>query len=85
METKGTNRATRGEVADSPRGEFTFRRSDPQVETFISIREAQGGRKGLPQVDSLTLHQAKQLPEYQALIVSLKEQAYLILKVLIPE
>ena len=83
--TKGTMRIAREEVADSPRGMFTFRKSDPQVETFISLRNGLGGKKGFPQVESISLHQAKSMPEYQGLIASLREQTYLVLKVLVAE
>ena len=86
-------RIAREEVADSPRGMFTFRKSDPQVETFISLRNCLGGKKGFPQVKSISLHQvksislhqAKSMPEYQGLIASLREQTYLVLKVLVAE
>ena len=99
--TKGTMRIAREEVADSPRGMFTFRKSDPQVETFISLRNCLGGKKGFPQVESISLHQVESIslhqaksislhqvesmPEYQGLIASLREQTYLVLKVLVAE
>ena len=83
--TKGTMRIAREEVADSPRGMFTFRKSDPQVETFISLRNCLGGKKGFPQVESISLHQVESMPEYQGLIASLREQTYLVLKVLVAE
>jgi len=71
LEAKGSKRITRGQVADSTRGKFTFRRVNPQGKIFISLRKCQGGREGLPQVDIVTLHQARDMSKYQELIASL--------------
>ena len=72
LEAKGSKRITRGQVVDSTRGKFTFRRLNPQGKIFISLRMYQGGHEGLPQVDIVTLHQARDMSEYQELIASLK-------------
>ena len=68
LEAKGSKRTTRGQVADSTRGKFTFRRLNPQGKIFISLRKRQGGREGLPQVDTITLKQARDMSKYQELI-----------------
>lgn len=85
LESKGTKRLLRGEVADAPKGKFNFRKFDPQGETFISEREAQGGRMGLPEINTIKLGEAVKLDQYQELIASLREQAYLILKTILPD
>ena len=71
LEAKGSKRTTRGHVADSTRGKFTFRRVNPQGKIFISLRKCQVGREGLPQVDTIPLQQARDMSEYQELIASL--------------
>jgi len=71
LEAKGSKRITRGQVADSTRGKFTFRRVNPQGRIFISLRKCQGEREGLPQVDTIIREQARDMSEYQELIASL--------------
>ena len=68
LEAKGSKRTTRGQIADSTRGKFTFRRVNPQGKIFISLRTYQGKREGLPQVDIVTLKQARDMSKYQELI-----------------
>ena len=67
---RGKQKITREKLAKRKitRGRFTFRRLNPQGETFMSPRKYQGGRQGLPQVDTITLHQARDMSKYQELI-----------------
>jgi len=76
----GIMRLQRGETADQPKGNFLFLTDEPGELTFISVRECKGRGKGLPQVESITLAQAKNDPEYNELIESLRFQAYKILQ-----
>lgn len=85
LESTGGKRLARGEVADLPRAKFHFNKFDPDGETFISIRECQGGRRGLPEINTIKLVEAAKLNEYQDLIASLSDQRYLILKTILPE
>ena len=50
-----------------------------------SIRECQGRGRGLPEIDTLTLSDAMNDPEYKELIASLRNQCYSVLKILLPE
>ena len=72
LEAKGSKRTTRGHITYSTRGKSTFRRFNPQEKIFISLRKCQEGREGLPQVDTITREQARDMSEYQELITSLK-------------
>lgn len=55
LESRGGKRLVRGEVADLPRAKFHFNKFDLDGETFISIRECQGGRTELPEIDTIKL------------------------------
>ena len=68
LEAKVSKRITRGQIADSTGGKFTSRRVNPQGKIFISLRKCQGEREGLPQVDTITLQQARDMSKYQELI-----------------
>lgn len=81
----GIMRLQRGESADRPKGKFLFLSNKPNELTFISVRECRGRGKGLPQVESITLGQAKNDPEYNELIESLRFQAFKILEFLTQE
>lgn len=81
----GIMRLQREESADQPKGKFLFLSDEPSELTFISVRECRGRGKGLPQVESITLAQAKNDPEYNELIDSLRFQAYQILQNLTQE
>ena len=48
LEATGSKRITRGQVADSTRGKFTFRRVNPQGKIFISLRMCQGDVRDFP-------------------------------------
>lgn len=76
----GIMRLQRGEAADQPKGKFVFLSNKLSELTFISVRDCKGRGKGLPQVESITLAQAKNDPEYNELIESLRFQAYKILQ-----
>jgi len=78
----GIMRLQRGESADQPKGNFLFLTDELGELTFISVRECAGRGRGLPEVEKITLTEAKDLPEYQDLIDSLRNQAYKILKFL---
>lgn len=81
----GINRLHRGEAADKPKGHFLFLTDELGELTFISIRECKGRGKGLPQIKSISLNQAKDNPEYKELIESLRFQTYQILEILTRE
>jgi len=81
----GIMRLQRGETADQPKGNFLFLTDEPNELTLISVRECKGRGKGLPQIESITLAQAKNDPEYNELIESLRFQAYKILEFLTRE
>lgn len=81
----GIMRLQREESADQPKGKFLFLSNEPSELTFISVRECKGRGKGLPQVESITLAQAKNDPEYKELIESLRFQSYKILQNLAQE
>lgn len=76
----GIMRLQREESADQPKGKFLFLSNELGELTFISVKECKGRGKGLPQVESITLAQAKNDPEYNELIESLRFQAYQILQ-----
>jgi len=61
----------------SPKGEFTFLKGDLEKNAFISIRDLPGG-KGNPnafkEIERITLREAKDRPEYQELISSLRKK-----------
>ena len=78
----GIMRLQRGESADQPKGNFLFLTDELGELTFISVRECAARGRGLPEVEKITLTEAKDLPEYQDLIDSLRNQAYKILKFL---
>ena len=84
IEHKGSMRLQRGAVADLPKGEFAFGNFDLNQVAFISIREARGRGRGLPEIDKVTLAKAKDDPSYKNLITSLINQSYAILKILFP-
>ena len=85
LESKGSKRLQRGEDASFPKGKFNFNKFDPKEEKFISIREAQGRDKGLPEINMLKLSEAMKDNEYKELITSLRNQCYAIFKILLPE
>lgn len=64
---------------------FTYDHIDPEVSQFISIREARGRGKGLPEVRRITLREAIESNEYQDLRKSLMNQCVKILKILTAE
>lgn len=76
----GIMRLQRGQTADQLKGDFLFLTGEPGELTLISVRECKGRGKGLPQIESITLAQAKDDPEYQELIESLRNQTYKILQ-----
>ena len=78
-------RLQREESADQPKGKFLFLSNEPGELTLISVRECAGRGKGLPQIESITLAQAKDDPEYNELIESLRFQGYKILQNLTQE
>ena len=78
-------RLQRGEPADQPKGKFLFLSNEPSELTFISVRECKGRGKGLPQIESITLAQAKNDPEHNELIEPLRFQTYKILQFLTQE
>ena len=75
-------RLQRGEAAHQPKGDFLFLTDDPADLTFICIRECAGRGKGLPEVEKITLAEARGVSKYKDLIESLRNQAYKILKFL---
>jgi len=81
----GIKRVQRGEVADQPKGNFVFLTNELGELTFISIRECRGRGKGLPEVEGITVAQAKDDPEYKELIESLRFQTFKILEILTSE
>jgi len=85
LESKGSKRLQRGEDAAFPKGKFNFNKFDPKEEKFISLREAQGRGKGLPEINMIKLADAMNDPEYNELVSSLRDQCYAILKILLPE
>jgi len=85
LESKGSKRLQRGEMADLPKGMFTFEKFDPKEEKFISLRECQGRGRGLPEINMIKLPDAINDPEYKELIASLRNQCYAILKIILPE
>jgi len=85
LESKGSKRLQRNEPADFPKGKFHFDKFDPKEATFISLREAQGRGRGLPEINTIKLSNAMNDPEYKELIASLRNQCYAILKILLPE
>ena len=78
-------RLQREETADQPKENFLFLTDEPGELTFISVRECKGRGKGLPQVESITLAQAKDDPEYIELIETLRLRTYKILQFLTQE
>ena len=82
IESKGSKRLQRGESAGLPKGVFLFNKVNPEESAFISVRECGGRGKGLPEIERITLTEAKNDPEYQELIKSVRNQAYKILKIL---
>lgn len=76
-------RLQRGESVDQPKGDFSFDKGDPIEMTLISVRECRGRGQGLPEVEKILLKEAVNLPEYQELITSLKNQTYKILQMLV--
>jgi len=78
----GIMRLQRGETADQPKGDYLFLSDKLGELTFISVRECKGRGKGLPQIESITLAQAKNDPEYNELIESLRFQTFKILEFL---
>jgi len=82
IESKGSKRLQRGESADQPKGVFLFDKVNPEESAFISIRECGGRGRGLPEVERITLKEAKGNPEYKELIDSVLNQTYKILKIL---
>jgi len=84
IEQKGSKRLQRGDPANLPKGEFVFGSFDLNEVAFISIREARGRGRGLPEINVITLEKAKDDPSYKNLITSLINQSYAILKILFP-
>ena len=85
IEHKGSKRLQRGDPANLPKGEFIFGNFDLNEVAFISIREARGRGRGLPEINRIILEKAKDDPSYKNLITSLINQSYTILKILLPE
>lgn len=81
LEAKGSKRITKGKPFDKPKGRFSFSKIEPNQGTFISLREARGGREGFPQVNKISLEEAVNNAEYGDLVDSLVRQCYSILKV----
>lgn len=81
----GIRRLQRGEPVNRPQRDFMFLSDNLEELTFISVRECRGRGKGLPEVESITLGQAKNNPEYKELIESLRFQAFKILEFLTSE
>jgi len=67
------------------KGEFSFEKGNLEEDAFISIREIIGGRSNpnnFKEIARITLKDAKDLPEYENLIKSLKSKIQKILKIL---
>ena len=68
-----------------PKGEFTFKKGNPEEDAFISIRNLPGGRgnpDSFKEIEKITLKEAKDMPEYQDLINSLKQKIKIIEKII---
>jgi len=83
-EHTGMHAIEKGKLKEA-KGEFTFEKGSPSQDAFISLRDMPGGR-GNPQsfreIDRVPLEKAKELPEYQNLIVSLKSKIQKISQIL---
>ena len=82
IESKGSKRLQRGDPVDLSKGVFLFNRVNPEESAFISIRECGGRGRGLPEIERITLKEAKGNPEYKELIQSVVNQTYKILQIL---
>jgi len=67
------------------KGKFTFDKVNMENDSFISIRNLPGGRgnpESFKEIKKITLEEAKDLPEYQDLITSLRDKCQEILEIL---
>lgn len=67
------------------KGEFSFDKGNLESDAFISFREIPGGRANpdnFREIERLTLREAKNKPEYQNQINSLKEKVRKIAEIL---
>jgi len=85
IKRKGSGRLQKDKSVDQAPYEFRFDHVDLETAAFISIREARGRGKGLPEIRRVTLKEATESDSYKEVRQSLLNQCYNILKILTGE